>query len=157
MIEIITSPTLRCWDGKQMVLSGGQVILTVDAETLVGSDLSHRTLDWAYLPDADLRRVNFFRAGLSGANLSCTNLCGANLERANMMAANLMGATLGDAYLASTTLVGARLQGADMRFAVLQDTILRYARYDETTLWPEGFNPQDAGTKLTSPVRDWAV
>lgn len=157
MIKIITSPELKTWDGKEMVPSGGRVIVTVDADTLVAADLSKTDLSWAYLPHADLRRVNFCRATLTAANLSHANLCGATLERAYMMAANLMGADLADTYLGNAILVGARLQGADLRYAVLQGTELRFARYDETTLWPEGFDPQAAGAKLPSQIREWVL
>ena len=157
MIEIINSPTLTRWDGKRMNPAGGRVILTVEAATLVGADLSGRRLDWAFLPSADLRRVNFSLSDLSGANLSRANLCGANFERACLMASTLEGVNLSDAYLGCAILAGARLQGADLRFAIFQDTKLRYARYDETTLWPEGFDPQAAGAKLPSQIREWVL
>lgn len=157
MIEIINSPTLKSWDGKQMVPAGGQVILTLDAETLAEADLSGQRLHWAYLPLADLKRVNFSHTSLHGANLSGADLRGANFAKASMMMANLMGANLAGAFLSGAILPGARLQGADLRFAVLQDAMLRYARYDETTLWPEGFDPQQVGAKMPSQIREWAV
>lgn len=157
MVEIINSPTLKTWNGKEMVTTGGQVILTLEAQTLVGADLSHSKLDWAYLPSADLRRVNFSRASLHGANLSGANLCGANFEKTSMMGVNLEGADLADAYFCGAYLPGARLQEADLRFAILEDVKLRYARYDETTLWPEGFDPKAAGAKLYSEVKEWQL
>ena len=150
MIEIINSPTLKTWDGKQMVPSGGRVILTLEVETLAGADLSCQRLDWAYLPSVDLRRANFSRASLGGANLAHANLSGANFERTSLGGTNLQGADFTDAYLGGAWLPGARLQGADLRFAILQGAKLRFARYDETTLWPEGFDPQEAGAKLPS-------
>ena len=157
MVEIINSPTLKTWNGKEMVTTGGQIILTLEAPTLVGADLSHRQLDWAYLPSTDLRRINFSRASLHGADLSGANLGGANFERTLMMGVNLEGADLADAYLHGAYLPAARLRAADLRFAILEDAKLRYARYDETTLWPEGFDPKAAGAKLYSEVKEWQL
>jgi uncharacterized protein YjbI with pentapeptide repeats len=157
MIEIINSPTLKTWDGKQMVPSGGRVILTLEAETLVGADLSCQRLDWAYLPSADLRRADFSRASLSGANLSHAILSGANFAKTVLAMANLQGANFADAYLGNAWLLGAYLQGADLRFAVLEGAKLRFARYDETTLWPESFDPQEAGAKLPLQVKEWVL
>jgi hypothetical protein len=62
----------------------GEVIKTIDADTLIG---------------ADLRRANLRRANLSGANLSGADLIGADLRRANLSGANLSGANLSGAYL----------------------------------------------------------
>ena len=157
MVEIISSLTLKTWNGKEMVTIGGQVILTLEAQTLVGADLSHSKLDYAYLPSTDLRRVNFSYATLHGANLSGANLCGANFERSSMMGVNLEGADLAGAHLCGAYLPGASLGQADLRFAVLEDAKLRYARYDETTVWPEGFDPRAAGAKLYSEVREWQL
>ena len=144
---------LTIWDGEQMVPSGGRVLLTLDAETLVGANLSRRRLNWAYLPSADLRRVNFSRSFLNRADFSHANLGGVNFEGTSLMAANLQGADLAAASLCGAWLPGAHLQGADLRFAVLQGANLRFASYDETTLWPEGFDPQEAGA-MPSQIKD---
>ena len=40
MVEIYNSPALKTWDGRQFVVTGECVILTVDADTLRGADLS---------------------------------------------------------------------------------------------------------------------
>lgn len=147
MIEIRTSPTLERFDGKQMVCIGGGLITTVQTDTLVGADLSHCNLDWAYLPGADLRAANFSRSSLCGANLRNSDLTGVDLQSAILACANLSQARL----------QGARLQGADLRFAHLEEAALKYARYDETPLWPEDFDPQERGAKLPSQVREWQV
>lgn len=154
VIEIINSPALTIWNGERMVPSGGRmvpsggrVILTLYAETLVGANLSRQRLNWAYLPSADLRQVNFSRSSLNRADLSHANLCGVNFDGTSLMAANLQGADLAAASLCGAWLPGAHLQGADLRFAVLQGADLHFARYDETTLWPEEFDPQEAGAK----------
>src|SRR5690349_9264242 len=69
----------------------GTILKEVDADTLVGANLS----------GADLSRAN-----LSGANLSRANLSGANLSRANLSGATLSGADLSGADLSGANLLG---------------------------------------------------
>jgi uncharacterized protein YjbI with pentapeptide repeats len=73
--------------------------------------------------------------GLSGADLM-----GADLSFANLSQANLSGADLSQASLIGTLLSGADLSGTD-----LSGTDLSEARYDTFTVWPEGFDPKEAG------------
>lgn len=67
----------------------GEVLHTVDADSLVGADLSG--LD---LSDADLSHANLRYADLSHANLHNANLSDADLYRANLSYANLFKAAL---------------------------------------------------------------
>lgn len=99
----------------------------------------------AYLRGAELRgallgEVDLFAADLVAADLRAADLAGANLgsadlSRADLSRANLLGADLSNAQLAGTDLRGAILRRAD----------LSGARYDDHTLWPEGFDPEMAG------------
>ncbi len=92
----------------------GEVIRTVDAETLTRADLTRADLTRADLSWADLSRASLSRADLSwadlsraslyGADLSRADLTGANLSRANLTGANLTGAIVADDH----TLVGNR-------------------------------------------------
>jgi uncharacterized protein YjbI with pentapeptide repeats len=61
------------------------------------------------------------RSYLGGANLSGANLCGADLSAANMDDS-----------------------------AEQEQTVLKLARFDEFTKWPDGFDPIAAGAVLTS-------
>lgn len=153
MIEIRTSPDLERFDGKQMRRVGGEVIVTVEAGTLVGADLSHLNLDWANLTERELRDANFSHSSLAGANLSKADLRGANFDHAVLAGTNLRGANLTGASLNGTLLGLAHLEGADLRLTHLNTSILKYARYDETTLWPDNFDPQEQGALLPSQVR----
>jgi uncharacterized protein YjbI with pentapeptide repeats len=153
MIEIRTSPDLERFDGKQMRRVGGEVIATVEAETLVGADLSGLNLDWANLTERELRDANFSHSSLTGANLSQADLRGANFDHAVLAGTNLWGANMAGASLNETFLAGAHLEGADLRQAHLNTSKLKYARYDETTLWPDNFDPQAQGALLPSQVR----
>jgi uncharacterized protein YjbI with pentapeptide repeats len=80
----------------------GEVIKTIDADTLryAGlsraflryADLRYADLSYAFLSDADLRG-----ADLRGADLRRANLSGADLRRANLSGADLSGAELSGA------------------------------------------------------------
>lgn len=77
-----------------------------------------------HLGGADLHKQDLSRAILGGANLNRANLSGANLKGADLSAANLTGANLTGANLSGAKLVG--------------------AKYNQETIWPEGFNPKKA-------------
>lgn len=124
-------------------------------------DFSDSQYDEVNLDEGDLRDVNLsnsnlsyasmVRANLSGANLSHTNLSDAELdsaclnkadlsqavlESANLASANLSEANLRNANLSYSNLKAADLGKADLRGADLEDV-----KYDETTRFPEDFNP----------------
>src|SRR5574343_627586 len=87
----------------------GEVIFTLDAESLRKADLHG-----ANLYRADLRGTNLYRADLRGTNLSRANLSGANLYGANLYEANLYGADLSGANLRGANLRDANLSGANL-------------------------------------------
>ncbi len=142
------------------------------------AQLEHAHLEWAHLGEADLTearmkrvflvaahltRTNLAQADLQEAHMVSTRLAGANLSEANltrahlewsfMVTANLMGASLVGAQLVGSELRGANLAYTDLCGANLLDTRLTWSRlrdatYDETTLWPEGFDPISAGAVM---------
>ena len=123
---------------------------------LIGANLSE-----ANLIGANLRRVDLKEANLKGADLSLSNLSEADLFLTNLREANLSGANLSGADLFKTNLLGADLSGANLSGAVLSRAFLWEAdlsganlseanpseanlmdiRYNEKTVWPEGFDP----------------
>src|SRR5690349_16408832 len=86
--------------------TNGKVLLTVDAETLVGADLSG-----ASLRNADLMKMDLGNADLRGADLR-----GADLRYADMR--------------------GSDLRGTNLRGARFHRTSLRHIRWDRHTRWP---------------------
>ena len=68
--------------------------------------------------------------------LSYAELRGADLRHADLRAANLLDADLGKADLRGANLSSTRHLGS---------TVLRRARFDRTTQWPVGFDPDAAG------------
>jgi uncharacterized protein YjbI with pentapeptide repeats/endonuclease YncB( thermonuclease family) len=132
------------------------------ATTLQGANLHRARLAGADLRDANLsgRNTNLRGADLRRAILVKTDLGGATLVDADLRRANLDGARLAGADLRGADLRGAVLVGADLRLALLVDADLRgailsadlrdakldgaalaHVRWDDTTRWPEGFDP----------------
>ena len=96
----------------------GEVLLTIEGNTLQGANLQGVDLQWANLEGVDLRLAN-----LRGANLKFADLSFANLWLADLRGANLQGVDLRFAKLRD-----AKLQGADLRFANLRESDLRGAK-----------------------------
>jgi uncharacterized protein YjbI with pentapeptide repeats len=94
----------------------GEVIRTVDAETLTRADLTRADLSWA-----DLSRADLSRASLSRADLSWADLSRADLSRASLYGADLYGADLYGADLSRANLSRASLYGADLSRAIVAD------------------------------------
>ena len=86
----------------------------------------------ATLYGADLRRINLYRADLSGVDLRRATLYGADLRRVNLYRADLSGvdlrrATMYGADLRRADLSGANLSGVDSRKAIMYGADLRRA------------------------------
>jgi uncharacterized protein YjbI with pentapeptide repeats len=101
----------------------GNVIRTVDAESLYGANL--RSAD---LCDANLYGANLRSADLCGADLCGADLCRANLRGASLCSADLTAANLRSADLSGADLRSASLRGADLTDASLIGADLRVAR-----------------------------
>jgi len=83
------------------------------------------------LRGADLTGADLFEADLTGADLFGADLTGAELRHANLRHANLRHANLRHAKLRGWLLGGLEMSSAD----------LRHAKYNEHTLFPDGFDP----------------
>ena len=106
----------------------------------------------ADLRGVDLQDANLIDANLQDANLQDANLRGANLQWANLEEADLRGANLEEAYLQGANLkyvdlAGANLRDANLEGANLEKADLRWAFYDKATVFPSGFDPEDAGMR----------
>ena len=118
---------------------------------LKGADYDDKTV-WpeGYTPhsreNADLRGADFEGADLKDANLRYANLSGADLRGADLGGAKLIAADLGGADIKGANLGGADLgradlRGADLEGAYLKGANLEGAKYDDKTIWPEGYTP----------------
>jgi len=120
------------------LLLAGKPAKEIDLE---GADLTGAILIEANLVDADLTGANLKGADLRGANFYCADLTGANLKGADLSDADLRGAILTDAILTDVILTRADLDGANLEGADLEGADLRGIKYDDDTVWSEGFTP----------------
>lgn len=116
----------------------GDVLATIEAESLAGADLYKKELPEANLEGQDLTRTRFYGANLKSANFKKATLKKADLQIADLTGANLAGANLTYAHLLGTNLAGADLTGADLKWAVFKGT-----KYNSQTKFPQGFAPKD--------------
>lgn len=114
---------------------------TFRAADMRRSNLTRARMARVCLADAILIQANLTEVILTRANLQGADLEGANLEGAKLEGANLEGATLDSANLERADLALATLREADLTNANLTGTRLKVAKWDETTLWPNGFAP----------------
>lgn len=108
------------------------------------ADLRIANLRGTNLNLAKLERADLSLANLRGTKLQMTILLDTNLERANLEGANLEGASLRKA----------NLKGADLREAItLEKADLAMAKYDGSTIFPNEFDPIEAGMqKIDDPA-----
>lgn len=125
---------------------------------LSGLDLRGVSLRGGHFEQARLRGTHLEGAYLEGAQLQGAKLRGAQLQNADfesdpdpdltLPAANLEGASLEGANLSGAKMRGANLSGANMRSVILSGAEIEGANlsriaYDETTVWPQGFEVEE--------------
>jgi uncharacterized protein YjbI with pentapeptide repeats len=141
MIEIRRLAGTKHGMGENAVDTSNQLIVAVDAPTLVGADLSERRLEFANLHGQALANINLTRSILTGADLSDCDLSNAVLFDTDLTGCDLSRANFQGADLRYALLVWAKLHGADLREAQLANVRLREARFDASTRWPKDFDP----------------
>lgn len=100
----------------------------------------------AALQGADLRGAKFQNADLRDADLRKANLFLADFENADLRIAKLQ-----DAHIHVASFENADLRGANLLTPHIHTAYLRGAKYDETTVWPPGFDPQRLGAIKVKP------
>lgn len=99
-------------------------------EMMLGLDLDHRNLRFAYFRDSRLQA----RVRLEGADLTKADLQKAWLPRARLAQVKLTGASLKSARLEGADLTRARLESAILWFAQLEGAFLDSARLEGASL-----------------------
>lgn len=149
LIEIRYALAAKRYDRRKGWYSiGGEILTTIDAETLQGVDLSNRILDYADLKGVNLSHANLKGISLIGADLQGSNLTGCELENADLTGTNLERAILIGADLHNTVLMWSSLHQADLRETNLAGAEITSSYYDEYTQWPQYFNPTNSGAVL---------
>lgn len=115
-----------------------------------GADLHGASFVYRELRGADFSGANLIGASLQGCDLRAATFARANLSGTVFYKADLRGASLRDATLESTDFHQTRLEGADLTGVDLTKVDLR-ATYDESTIWPQGFDPVPAGAVHVNP------
>ena len=121
---------------------------------LMGANLESANLYKANLYGTKLAKANLIKANLSEVNLSlnvCVELNGANLSGANLSKSYLRKALLSEVNFSDANLSRANLLEANLGSANLQRVKLSQAVYNNTTIFPLGFNPTNAGAYLIAP------
>lgn len=114
------------------------IVANLEGASLSESDLRGAVFRGARMTGAHLRLANLYGAMLDGAELRNGQMKMAFLRRADLSRADLRGADLYRADLREANLTGARLEGADLRGADLTGADLSAARFDPTTVLPDG-------------------
>jgi hypothetical protein len=112
----------------------------LEGKDLHGISLRNADVRNALLMGANLREADFTEACLANAILDGAILTHAVLHRAILTGASFKGARLEQANLSK-----ARILFTDFSGAFLKDVNLDGASYDESTLWPKGFIPEEFG------------
>ena len=157
LAETILSYTdMSYTDLSQVDLQGAEL----HSAYLVETNMESSKLDWADLSSSQMQGANLFKANLIGsvlnhailkeANLAEATLNGAIMQNIDLTRANLSKADMNWVDLSQANLTDANLQRARLGWAKLTDAKLDGAdlsgvRYNEHTVWPEGFSPEEAG------------
>lgn len=152
---------LRRYAAGERNFSGLRDDIDLNGAVLTGVNLSEANLECVWMSGANLSEANLSKSDLSDIDLTGANLNGANLSEANLKSAylstakfkaadlrganleyaDLTGADLSQANLCNANLNSAHLESADLRGADLRGVDLKWVDYDESTQFPEGFNP----------------
>lgn len=119
-----------------------------EGSSLEGTDLRHARLRGSDLRDRSLADADLSRGDLRGATLTRADLSNAVLDFADLADCDLRDALLVGASLVETSLWKADLRGADLsgvRNIVMAN--LKRARYDSSTTWPRGVDPDELGAE----------
>ncbi len=107
-----------------------------------------------WLEKADFSEADLFDVDLNGAELGEANFTRADLSSANLTGAFLFGANMTGANMTGADLSEADLRGADLSEVNLTKAILKGAKYNEDTKWPEDIYPESLGAVLVTTKND---
>ena len=124
---------------------------------LDGADFRDANLRSAIFTHASLLEADFFRSRLKWAELDFGHLRASRFKDSDLRHASLVDADLRESDLRGANLAAADLRGADLRAADLRwilwtgQTRFEGALYDGATLFPDAFEPLDAGMVAPEP------
>ena len=126
-----------------------------------GVDISNNNLSNLFLEGADLKNITGYNVNFQESKLPYTDFSNAYLIKSNFSYCILHNSTFANSNLRESSFLQAHLyrcnfensdiRGADMRFDIdkfkrkLENNntfTLKNAKYDKTTIWPDGFDPR---------------
>ncbi|MBP3957037.1 pentapeptide repeat-containing protein [Gemmata sp. G18] len=129
---------------------GGQSVLKFQG---AGVDFADATLTRGSFIEADLRGANFAGAEMTKFCARNADLTGAKLPHVSLRGGRLVGAKFVGADLSGADLTGADITGTDFSDANLTGTVFAELVFDQTTVWPAGFEIP-AGAKWSPDAPD---
>lgn len=105
----------------------------------------------AHLYGLDFTETNFEFANFSKGNFAKTNLTNTRFRFANLSYCDFERAWMVGTDFHGAKLVGSNFRRTDMSRICLDGLNLEGVLYDEATLWPAEFDPNDSGTLFIGP------
>ncbi len=116
-----------------------------DHISITDSDLSFSFLLGVDFTDASIENCKMYYAKLQEANLTNVNISGSDLRGAMLISANLRGAVIVNSRLEGATFGANYFTGSRARDAILDKIDLSGTTFDDTTIWPNNFDPVQKG------------
>jgi hypothetical protein len=158
VLEIIKSARSQ---GKRPELRNKNLVnIDLNGEDLSGVDFTKANLSFAHLeglPNLEgtiLQDTNLYSAKLYRAHMKNAILRRARLKKANLIKSTLTNADLSEVDFKANVdfedanMESAKLFEADLSNLDLKKAILKGAEYSSKTIWPDDFDPEEAGAIL---------
>ena len=144
--------------GEMIVVLADQDISGMDLSAhftnFTKSQFSRMTAQGSTCTGCDLTSCAMYQVKASYIVLDNSDLSGSHFGHATLERASLVNTVLDGTDLTHCNLVWSNLRGADLSTANLTGAIFDYARYDSTTKFPLGFDPDVEGmTNLDMPTQ----
>jgi hypothetical protein len=108
----------------------GEVIKTIDADSLREANLRGADLREADMRGADMQGADIRGADMQGADMRGADMRGADMRWADMRGADMQGADMRGADMSWADIRGADMQGADLRQCKQYFVVIRASRHD---------------------------
>jgi len=102
----------------------------------------------ANLDKASLRSATLAHSKMRASSLQEADLSGASLTEVYLVGSKLYDSNFENANLSYTDFSYCGLHGANLNGTNLDSSIFEGAMFDETTIWPEGFDPISKGARI---------
>ena len=102
----------------------------------------------------DVSTFNSYRNNMDGANFEGVNLSGKHMRESSFIGANFKGANLSGGDRSKSNFQNADFRNANLSGANLTGSTFTGAIYNESTIWPDAFDPVGAGAISRNNPKD---